>query len=149
MKRLEPTHIRARLSIEIRLDLLNAEILCDRRPCWLPTCLNLYRLCCHWKRSERQRRRRGRRGGRRTGQHRRLNVPCIRGRRLMMQPMRSPGRRRRQMHRKARKSNMIVILLMHERAIWFLFYWYTKEQYDCYFKSFDDSSSNLLYLDKT
>ena len=37
----------------------------------------------------------------------------------------------------------------HERAIWLLFYWYTKEQYDCRFKSFDDSSSNLLYLHKT
>ena len=37
----------------------------------------------------------------------------------------------------------------HERAIWLLFYWYTKEQHDCYFKSFDDYSSNLLYLDKT
>ena len=37
----------------------------------------------------------------------------------------------------------------HERDIWLLFYWYTKEQYYCYFKSFDDSSSNFLYLDKT
>ena len=37
----------------------------------------------------------------------------------------------------------------HERAIWLLFYWYTKEQYDCHFKSFDDSSSNLLCLHKT
>ena len=39
--------------------------------------------------------------------------------------------RRRRMYWKARKRNMIVILLMYERAIWLLSYWYTKEQYDC------------------
>ena len=48
-----------------------------------------------------------------------------------------------------RGDNDVKCTENHERAIWLLFYWYTKEQYDCYFKSFDDSSSNLLYLDKT
>ena len=46
-------------------------------------------------------------------------------------------------------NNDVECTKKHERAIWLLFYWYTKEQYDFYFKYFDDSSSNLLYLDKT
>ena len=140
-----PTTIKVRLSIAIGVDLPTAAILCNRRPCWLPTWLNSYRLRSrnnkdasagaimiesyrlrwHQRQSERRRCRRGRSGGRRIGRRLQSNVPCIWGQQLMIRSMWSPGRRGLQ----TTTSNALKIM---------------KEQYYCYV--IEAWNSNMIFI---